>query len=80
MELPTGAEVHPAEILKKLFNSLGEIVPYKDLDENSGETASDFLRGKIRVIKAAFEKSKVPYKITAKRWEGYILSSSRTHS
>jgi hypothetical protein len=78
--LPTGAEVDPAGILKKLVKSFGRIVPYKDLDENSGDTASDFLRGKIRVIRRALERHKVPCKIEPKKWAGYILSSSRTHS
>jgi len=78
--LPTGAEVNPATILKKLVETFGEVVPYKDLDENSGDTASDFLRGKIRVIRRAFEKHKVPCQIIMKRWAGYILNSSHSHS
>ena len=81
LELPTGAEVNPADILKKLINSFERIVPYKDLDENSGDTASDFLRGKVRVIRCALKKHKVPCKIPpAKRYAGYVLTSSRPHS
>ena len=78
--LPTGAEINPAIILKKLVKSFGNVVPYKDLDENSGDTASDFLRGKIRVIRNALKRGKVPCKIEPKRWAGYILNSSRSHS
>jgi hypothetical protein len=78
--LPTGAEVIPTVILKKLVKSFGTIVPYKDLDDNSDDTASDFLRGKIRVMSRALEEHEVPCKIVSKKWTGYILSSSRTHS
>jgi len=78
--LPTGAEINPAEILKKLVKSFGKIVPYKELDENSGNIASDFLRGKIRVIRRVLERNKVPCKIEPKKWAGYILKSSRSHS
>jgi hypothetical protein len=80
LKLSTGAEVNPVEILRKLIKSFGKVVTYKDLDENSSNTASDFLRGKIRVIRRALEKHKVPCKIEPKRWTGYVLSSSRTHS
>ncbi len=80
MELPTGAEVNPADILKKLVESFGAIVPYKDLDENSGDTASDLLRRKISAIRDALKGKKVPCRIDPKKWIGYILSDSRTHS
>jgi hypothetical protein len=79
--LPTGAEVNPVEILKKLVRSFGKVVPFKDLDKNSGDAASDFLRGKITVIRRALNEHKVPCKILpAKRYAGYVLTSSRTHS
>jgi hypothetical protein len=80
LELPTGAEVNAVELLKKLVKSFGKIVPYKTLDENSADTASDFLRGKIRTIKLALQKHKVPYTIKSKKWTGYVLTNSRTHS
>lgn len=80
LELPTGAEVNTVELLKKLVKSFGKIVPYKTLDENSADTASDFLRGKIRTIKIALQKHKVPCTIKSKKWTGYLLINSRTHS
>jgi hypothetical protein len=80
LQLPTGAELVPVKILKKLHKSFGTIVPFKTLDENSTDTASDFLRGKIRTILLAFKKHKVPCKIQSKKWTGYILSNSKTHS
>ena len=79
LKLPTGAEVNPAKILKKLVTSFGKVVKYKALDKNSGDTASDFLRGKIRIINAALRKHKVPCKIESKRWVGYVLTNSRVH-
>ena len=74
--LPTGAELSCVEILKKLVNSLGKVVKYKTLDENSADTASVFLRGKIRNIRSALKKHNVPYKIVTKKWTGYVLSKS----
>lgn len=78
--LPTGAEVNPVKILKKLVESFGKVVPYQRLDESSSDTASDFLRGKIRTINLTLRKQKVPASIKSKRWGGYVLSNSRTHS
>jgi len=79
--LPTGAEVNPVEMLAKLVKSFEKVVPFKDLDENSGDTASDFLRGKIVSIRRALEEHEVPCKIPpAKRYAGYILNTSHTHS
>lgn len=79
LELPTGVEVNSVEILKKLVKSFGKVVLYKNLDENSADTASDFLRGKIRSINLALKKHKVPCKIQSKKWVGYVLSNSRRH-
>lgn len=79
LELPTGAEVNSVEILKKLVKSFGKVVLYKNLDENSADTASDFLRGKIRTINLALKKHKVPCRIQSKKWVGYVLSNSRRH-
>jgi len=81
LELPTGADLKPVEILKKLVRSFDKVVKYKVLDkDNSTNTASNFLRGKIRVIKVALRKHKVPCKIDFKKWEGYILTPSRARS
>jgi len=75
--LPTGAELSCVEILKKLANSLGKVVEYKTLDKNSQPSeASVFLRGKIRTIRSALKKHKVPYEIGSKKWIGYVLSKS----
>ncbi len=79
LELPTGVEVNSVEILKKLVKSFGKVVLYKNLDKNSADTASDFLRGKIRTINLALKKHKVPCKIQSKKWVGYVLSNSRRH-
>jgi hypothetical protein len=78
--LPTGAVLRPVEILKKLVQSFDRVVKYGVLvNDNSTNKASDFLRKKIRVINVALQKHKVPYKITHRQWEGYILTTSRAH-
>jgi hypothetical protein len=80
LQLPAGAEIDTVEILKKLVQSFGKVVAYKNLDENGGNIASDFLRGKIRTIKYSLKKHRVPCKIQSKKWSGYFLSKSLTHS
>jgi len=80
LKFPAGSDLDPSKILKALVDSFGEFVPYKTLDETSGDTASDFLRGKILTIKHILKKHRVPCEIHFKRWVGYVISDSRPHS
>lgn len=71
LKLSTGETV---DILKKLAGSLGNTVKHTELDSQStNSNASDFLRGRIKAIKAALIKNKVPYKIRSMRGIGYVL-------
>jgi len=81
LRLPTGAELNPVKILKKLVKSFDRVVKYKSLDKNSSRNeASVFLRGKISLIRRALKKCSVPCHIQARKWEGYILTNSSIQS
>ena len=71
LKLPAGEAV---DILKKLVTSLGNTVKHTELDsQSSNSNASDFLRGRIAVIKTALKKKRVTYKVRSIRGIGYIL-------
>lgn len=71
----------PVLTLKKLFDSSGEVVKHKDLDQNSTpSSASDALKGVIGDIRKAFRRHDIPCRITAKRGIGYVLQQLQTPS
>jgi len=81
--LPTGAEIKAVDILKKLVKSFGQVVKYIKLDKTvdpNSDSASDVLRQKILAINSALKKHKVPCRIHSKKWTGYVLRPSRSHS
>jgi len=71
----------PVLTLKRLVDSFGEVVKHKALELDSGpSSASDMLKGRIRIIKQAFKHHEVPCKIEAKRGIGYVLKQAATVS
>ena len=71
LDLPSGEAV---SILKKLVDSVGEVVKHNKLDQNSNPSnASDILKGRIHTIKQALKRQKIPCEIKPKRGVGYIL-------
>lgn len=71
----------PVSILRRLVDSLGEVVKHKDLDQDSNPSnASDILKGRILTIKKALKRHKIPYKIVPKRGVGYVLQQAQTAS
>jgi hypothetical protein len=76
--LPAGESV---SILQRLFESSGEVVKHKDLDQNSNPSnASDILKGRVRTINEALRRHKIPYKVESKRGVGYVLQHIRVPS
>jgi hypothetical protein len=81
--LPTGAETKAVDILKKLVKSFGQVVQYGKLDKTidpKSDSASDVLRQKVFAINSALKKNKVPCRIHSRKWTGYVLSPSGSHS
>jgi len=69
----------PVLILKMLAESFGEVVKHKDLDSDSGSSsASDMLKGRIRIIKRALNHYNIPCNIESKRGVGYVLQQAQT--
>jgi hypothetical protein len=77
LHLPTGLAI---DVLRKLVESFGKTVGYRDLDDNSeAKNASEQLRDAKRKIKKALKANKTPCKIETKKGEGYIISPQMTH-
>jgi len=69
------------ETLKRLYNNMEAVVPYKELDSNSTDIeASSYLRKEISGINKCFREHEVPYEITNKRSEGYMLVHLPPHT
>lgn len=75
LNLPSGSEVKPVEVLKKLVDNFGEVVFYNKLEDTSKNEASEILRGKVSKINQAMKKAKVPCKIASVKWHGYVIKS-----
>lgn len=87
LRIPTGLA---CDVLEKLVNQFGDVVKYKDLDDNSlDKEASEQLRKVKRVIVKSFEVNKVPCAVKSKARHGYVITkktfkkttkrSSKTH-
>jgi hypothetical protein len=77
LRLPTGFVI---DVLRKLVESFGKTVGYRELDDNSeAKNASEQLRDAKRKIKKALKANKTPCKIETKKGEGYIISPQTTH-
>lgn len=76
--LPAGLAV---DVLKKLVESFGVAVPYKELNRQStANEADEVLRAAKSQISAALKKHKAPCEVAAKKGSGYVLQAIRpTH-
>lgn len=69
--IPAESDCH--DILKKLVDSMPDIVKYSDLSSESTLSASVELRDKISKIRKALKCSKTQFSITSTRSAGYAL-------
>ena len=71
LKLPAGETI---EIFKKLERCIGKVVEHKKLDSQSVNSgASDYLRGRIKVIRTALDNSNARYRIRSISGVGYVL-------
>ena len=70
LNLPSGS---PIEMLKKLVARCGKVVPYAEFDKHYSSAAPGTVHKDKSTISTHFANHSVPYEITAKTGEGYVL-------
>gem|GEM_PF-5521292 len=73
--LPSG---EPVTILKKLVGSLGDVVPYAELDPHYSSAVPGTLPKAVVKIRKSLRAHDIPCEIKAKRGEGYLIREAQT--